>query len=155
MSKKDEEKWIQVGSYQIGIERNSVGSMLVCRSVAKNWSVRWRDDTMMFGMMLSLARNENAREYLHSLLTVMFVATTYPHDLVALTEKGEMPFMTGMAELLNKQNEFESSLRPQPTDEENQKAIDEMKRIAEMESELNEVMKEEGDGAEEVQQEGV
>lgn len=158
MSKKSEDKWIHVGSYELGIEKNSIGSVLVCRSIAKNWSVRWRDDTMMFGMMLSIARNENAREYLHSLLTVMFVVTTYPHDLVALTEKNEMPFMQGVADLLHNQNEYESSMRPQPTEEENQQAIEEMRRIAEVESELAEIVKEENEeesDGEEVQHEGV
>ena len=89
MSKKDEEKWIQVGSYQIGIERNSVGSMLVCRSVAKNWSVRWRDDTMMFGLMLSIVRNADAREYLNALLTVMFVVPIFFPETTPVDESTE------------------------------------------------------------------
>lgn len=153
MGKKNENKWIQVGSFEIGIEKNSIGSMLVCRSIAQNWSVRWRDDTMMFGLMLSLAREEGAREYLHSLIMTMFAVTTYPHDLVAISEKKEMPFMEGLIELINKQNEYEASLRPQPTDEENEKSLEEMRRMAEVENELNEML-EEADN-EEVHTEGV
>ena len=153
MGKKNENKWIQVGSFEIGIEKNSVGSMLVCRSIAQNWSVRWRDDTMMFGLMLSLAREEGAREYLHSLIMTMFAVTTYPHDLAAISEKKEMPFMEGLIELINKQNEYEASLRPQPTDEENEKSLEEMRRMAEVEKELNEML-EEADN-EEVHTEGV
>lgn len=156
MTKKNEEKWIQVGNYQIGIEKSSVGNMLVCRSIAKNWSVRWRDDTMMFGMMLSIARNEGAREYLHSLITAMYAVTTYPHDLVALSEKNEMPVMTGLIELIHNQSEYESSLRPQPTEEEEKQSLEEMKRMAEVESELMNIVDEEKeDGEGQVHTEGV
>lgn len=154
MGKKNEEKWIQVGNYQVGIEKSSTGSMLVCRSLSCNWSVRWRDDTMMFGLMLSIARNEGAREYLHSLITTMFAVTTYPHDLVALSEKNEMPFMSGVIELIHRQSEYEASLRPQPTEEENEKSVEEMRRMAEIESRLADINEEE-DGEGNVHAEGV
>lgn len=152
--KKNEQKWISVGNYEVGIEKSAKGTMLVCRSIACNWSVRWRDDTMMFGLMLSLARNENAREYLHSLITAMFATTTYPHDLVAVTEKNDMPFMTGLIELIHKQNEYEASLKPQPTEEEEKESLEEMRRMVEMESEMAEMMKEEENDGEEVHAEG-
>lgn len=156
MKKTNENRWVQVGNYEIGTEKSSKGTMLVCRSIACNWSVRWRDDTMMFGLMLSLARNENTHEYLHSLITAMFAATTYPHDLVAITEKGEMPFMTGLIELIHKQNEYEASLKPQPTEEEQQESIEEMRRMAEIEGEMAEMMKEETeDDTDKVHAEGV
>lgn len=155
MDKKKEKKWTQVGNFEIGIEKSSNGTMLVCRSVAKNWSVRWRDDTIMFGLMLSIAREEGARDYLHSLITVMFAVTTYPHDLVAATNKGEMPFMSGILELIQKQNAYESSLKPQPTEEENEKSIEEMRRIAEMENEMAEMIKESEHDEDKVHKEGV
>ena len=156
MGKNNENKWIQIGNYQIGIEKSSVGNMLVCRSLANNWSVRWRDDTMMFGMMLSIARNEGARDYLYSLITAMYAVTTYPHDLVSLSENGEMPFMTGLIELIHKQSEYEASLKPQPTEEEDRQSIEEMKRMAEVENELININKEEEEnGGGQVHTEGV
>ena len=145
-NKKNQEKttkWMQVGSYELGIEKSATGNMLVCRSVAKNWSVRWRDDTLMFGMMLTIMKSENAREYLHSLLTMMFVTTTYTHDLIALCEKQEMPFMEGIAELIQKQNEYEASLKPQPTEEEEKQSLEEMKHMAEVAEEMMNIGKEE------------
>lgn len=152
MKKNKEERWLHIGHFELGIEKSSKGNMLVCRSEAKNWSVRWRDDTLMFGMMLSLMENEAAHEYIHSLITMMFVATTYTHDLVSLCEKQEMPFMQGMSELLEKQNEFEASLKPQPTEEEEQKSIGEMRRIAEVADEMMASLKEKENGTDQVQQ---
>jgi len=97
----------------------------------------------MYGMMLNLIETEAAREYLHSLVTLMFVASTYPHDLVALTEKGELPLMQGVIELVNEQAKYEASLRPQPTEEEDQETVAELKQMAEIEKELNDMAAEE------------
>lgn len=143
MAKKNGNKWTQVGNYLLGVEKNATGGFLVCKTLAGNWSVRWRDDTMMYGLMLGIIGTEAAREYLHSLLTLMFAVTTYPHDLAALAEKGEMPLMQGVVGLINEQAEYEASLKPQPTEEENQETIAEMKQMAEIEKELNEMAEEE------------
>lgn len=143
MAKKNEKKWTQVGNYLLGIEKNATGGFVVCKTLSGNWSVRWRDDTMMYGMMLNLIETEAAREYLHSLVTLMFVASTYPHDLVALTEKGELPLMQGVIELVNEQAKYEASLRPQPTEEEDQETVAELKQMAEIEKELNDMAAEE------------
>ena len=143
MAKKNGKKWTQVGNYLLGIEKNATGGFVVCKTLSCNWSVRWREDTLMYGMMLNLIETEAAREYLHSLVTLMFVASTYPHDLVALTEKGEMPLMQGVIELVNEQAKYEASLRPQPTEEENQETIAELKQMAEIEKELNDMAAEE------------
>ena len=143
MSKKNENKWRQVGNYLLGIEKNATGSFLVCKTVAGNWSVRWRDDTIMFGLMLSIVRNEAAEEYLHALITLMFTASSYPHDLVALMNKTELPVIQGFTKLIAEQNDYEASLKPQPTEEENQESLKEMKMIAEMEKQLSEMSEEE------------
>lgn len=144
---------MQIGGFQIGIEKSARGKVVVCRSIADGWSVRWGDDMLMFGTVLSLAEREDAHEYLHSLLTVMFIATTYPHDMVSLVNRNEMPFMTGFSELIHRQNEYEASLKPQPTEEENQKSLDELKHIAEVAEEMMKI-KEETDGEEKVHAEG-
>lgn len=153
MSKKNEKKWTQIGGFLFGIEKTASDNRMVVKNTMNNWRLMWSDDTMMFGIIISLLRNENAHEYLHSLMTIMYVVTTYPHDLVALMEKSDTPFMKGVADLIDKQNDYEQSLRPQPTEEENAKAIDEMKRMAEMAQEAMEVEKEEnGNGGDNIQQ---
>lgn len=140
--KKDENKWLQVGNYLLGVDTNAHGSYVVLKSVAQNWSVRWREDTMMFATMLNImkqaAENENVKEYLHSLITVMFIATTYMHDLVALSTKQQMPFCEGVAKLLKEQNDYEESLAKdkKPTKKEDEAALKEVAEMREVEEEL-------------------
>ena len=140
--KKDENKWMQIGNYLLGIDTNAHGSYLVLKSVAQNWSIRWREDTMMFASMLNVMKvaveNENAKEYLHSLITVMFVATTYMHDLVALATKQEMPFCEGVAKLLKEQQDYEEKVekKKKPTKKEEKEALAAEVRMREVEEEL-------------------
>ena len=138
--KKNEDKWLQLGNFLLGVDKNAHGSYVVLKSVSQNWSVRWRDDTMMFAMMLNImkraAEDDNVKEYLHSLITMMFITTTYLHDLVALSTKQEMPFCEGIAKLLKEQNDYEQSLEKKPTDEEDEAALKEVAEMREVEEEL-------------------
>jgi len=140
--KKNDEKWLQVGNFLLGVDRNRHGEYVVLKSVADNWKVTWRDDTIMFAMMLNIMRRAaedgtgTVKEYLHSLITMMFVATTYLHDLVALSTKQEMPFCQGIAKLLKEQNDYEASLEKKPTEEEDRKALEEVGQMREIEEEL-------------------
>ena len=138
--KKDEGKWLQVGNFLLGVDRNRNGQYVVLKAVSNGWKIYWRDDTMMFAMMLNLMRraaeDENAKEYLHSLITMMFITTTYLHDLVALSTKQEMPFCEGIAKLLKEQNDYEESLKEKPTEEEEKEALEETVRMREVEEEL-------------------
>jgi len=129
-------KWLQVGNFLLGTEKNSKGDFVVCKAVSGIWSIRWRNDTLMYGSMLGLMREKNAHEYLHTLLTLMYVASTYPHDLVALSTKNEMPLINGFAELIGKQNEYEQSLKPSISDEEDAKILAEERRMVELEADL-------------------
>ena len=95
---------------------------------------------MMFAMMLQImkraAEDDNVREYLHSIVTMMFITTTYLHDLTALSTKQEMPFCEGIAKLLKEQNDYEASLEKKPTEEEDEKALAEVVQMREVEEEL-------------------
>lgn len=140
--KKNEDKWLQVGNFLLGVDRNKHGEYVVLKSVADNWRVVWRDDTMMFAMMLNIMRRAaedetgTVNEYLHSLITMMFITTSYMHDLVALSTKQDMPFCQGVARLLKEQTDYESSLERKPTDEEDEKALAEVVQMREVEEEL-------------------
>ena len=149
--KKNEDKWLQVGNFLLGVEKNAHGQYVVLKTVVSNWKVTWSDTTMMFAMMLNImkraAEDENVKEYLHSLITVMFITTTYLHDLVALSTKQQMPFCEGIAKLLKEQNDYEASLEKKPTDEEDKNALEEVGQMQEISEEL-EKLDEEGNGAE-------
>lgn len=140
------EKWVRVGGFEVGTEKNANGGFVVCRSIAGNWSVRWRDDTLMYGMMLSIVGNEGVREYLHSLILAMFTVTTYTHDLVALANDGNMPFMQGLIELVNRQNDYEKSLKPEATEEEHAEALEDLRSLSDVTQEMLETQKEEENG---------
>lgn len=140
MGKKKEDKWLGVGNFLLGVDKNAHGQYVVLKTVSGNWSVRWRDDSLMFAMMLNVMRraagDDNVKEYLHSLVTVMFITTTYLHDLVALSTKQQMPFCEGIARLLKEQTDYESSLEKKPAPEDDEKALEEVVRMQEVSDEL-------------------
>lgn len=148
MGKKNENKWLQVGNFLLGIEKSATGRCLVCKAVANNWQIRWREDTMMFAMMMNLikegAENENVREYIHSLITVFFSVTTYPHDLVSLSKRQTMPFMEGVVKLVHDQNEYEQSVSGEtaPTPEQEEAALNDVAETEEVKEELEKLDKE-------------
>jgi len=148
MGKKINNKWLQVGNFLLGIEKSATGRCLVCKAVANNWQVRWREDTMMFAMMMNLIRegaeNENIREYIHSLITVFFTVTTYPHDLVSLSKRQTMPFMEGVVKLVHEQNDYEQSVSGEaaPTPEQEEAALKEVAETEEVKEELEKLDKE-------------
>lgn len=141
--KDDGAKWLQVGNFLLGVDTNKDFSSVVLKSVSGNWRVSWREDTLMFSMMLNAMRraavDDNVKEYLHSLITVMFVSTTYLHDLVALSTKGEMPFCEGIAKLLKEQTDYEQSLEKKPTEEEEAEALKDVGETEQINEELEEI----------------
>lgn len=148
MAKKNEKKWLQVGNFLLGVEKTSAGSRVMLKSKAGNWQLSWRDDTMMFQLMISLMQNPNSHEYLHSLVAIMFTVTTYPHDLVSVSERGTMPVLEGIAGLIAEQTKYELSLKPEATQEENEKALAEVGEMTEIQEELEKLDKEMENGTE-------
>ena len=146
--KKEENKWLQVGNFLLGVDKNAHGQYVVCKSVADNWRVVWREDCLMFAMLLGImkraAEDDNVKEYLHSLVTVFFIATSYTHDLTALATKNEMPFCEGIAKLLKEQNDYEESLKEKATEEQEEEALKEVVEMREIEEELEKLDEENG-----------
>ena len=144
MGKKVKKEWLHVGNFLLGVEKHSMGSRVVCKSQAGNWQISWRDDTMMFQLMINLMKNENSHEYLHALVAIMFTVSTYPHDLVSVSERGTMPVMEGIAALIADQTKYELSLKPEATQEENDKALEEVGEMTEIQEELENLDKADG-----------
>jgi hypothetical protein len=146
--KSNENKWLQIGNFLLGVDKNAHGSYVVLKTVSGQWTVRWKDDCLMFAMMLNLMANaaddNNVKEYLHSLITVMFITTSYTHDLIALAAKNEMPFCEGVAKLLKEQTDYENSLDEKPTKEEEKQALKEVGEMTEIQEELEKL--DEADG---------
>lgn len=144
MSKKAKKEWLHVGNFLLGVEKHSMGSRVMCKSQVGNWQISWRDDTMMFQLMISLMKNPNSHEYLHALVAIMFTVTTYPHDLVSVSKRGTMPVLEGVAALIAEQAKYELSVAEQPTAEEDAKALAEVGELTEVEEELEKLDKENG-----------
>ena len=106
-------EWLQVGNFLLQMEKNVMGMFVVAKSVSREWSVRWGEGSGMFFPMMRLAvkarESEGVKEYLHSLLTMMYVATSYPHDLTRLAEKKVMPFCEGVAKLLKEEMDYDNA----------------------------------------------
>lgn len=143
MSKKKEAKWMQVGNYLLGVEENSLGKALCAKSVSGNWSLRWREDNLMFAVVLNMLGDEKCHSYVESLLTLCYAATNYPHDLVSIIERQETPVMNGFAKLVKEQAEFEASVAKQPTKEQDAEALKEVVEMQEVQDELERMDEEE------------
>lgn len=136
MSKKNEQKWTQIGNYLVGIEENSLGTFMCAKSVSGVWSIRWRDDSYVYSVILSMLGEEKCHSYIESLLTLYFAATNYPHDLVSIIENQETPVMNGFAKLVHDQTAFESSLVQSPTEQADEDALNEVVEMEEIQDEL-------------------
>lgn len=152
MSKKKEAKWMQVGNYLLGVEENSLGKALCAKSVSGNWSLRWREDNLMFAVVLNMLGDEKCHSYVESLLTLCYAATNYPHDLVSIVERQGTPVMNGFAKLVKEQAEFEASVAKQPTEEQDAEALKEVAEMQEVQDELERLDEEEEDVATRSQQ---
>ena len=146
--KKEENKWLQIGNFLMGVEKKASCRYVVLKSVSDGWRVYWSEETLMFAMMLNLmskaTEDNNVKEYLHSIISMFFISTTYTHDLIALATKQQMPFCEGVAKLLKEQTDYEASLEKKPTKKEEKKALEEVGEMAAIEEELEKMDAENG-----------
>ena len=143
--KKSENKWIQVGNYLLALEKNSLGAVLCVKNLAGNWSIRWGQDSYLFAVLTSQIQDEKCHAYVDALLTVFYTATNYPHDLVAIIEKNDTPFINGFSKLIQEQTDFEVSIKKNATQEEDDAALKEVVQMQEIQDELEKLDKEDGD----------
>lgn len=104
----------------------------------------WEEGTMMYAVLLNFLRDEKTHEYIRALLTLFYAATNYPHDMVALIEKQQTPFINGFTKLLNEQTEFEVSVSKKNTPEEDDAALKEVGEMEDIKEQLEELDKENG-----------
>lgn len=144
--KKNEKKWLQVGNFLLGVEQTTMSTRLVVRSVAGDWKIMWEQGTMMYAVLLGFLSDEKTHGYLNALLTLQFAATNYPHDLVAMVEKQDMPLINGFTKLLQEQTDFEVSVKKAATPEEDEEALNEVAEMQDIQDKLEELDKENGEG---------
>lgn len=129
MSKKDE-KWLQVGNFLLGVERNRIGRFVVCKSASGLWSVRWREDSPMFHAMLIGMRaavgDAAAKKHLET------VAFQYSYTTNHFLDR---PFLEAYVEFVEEYKQKHNPL-PDVTQEADEAALEEVVRMREVEEEL-------------------
>lgn len=136
MGKKNENKWMQIGNYLLGHEKNSLGLVLCVRAISGQWSIRWSEDTMVYAVVTRLMADKNCHKYVEALLTIYFSATMYPHDFVAFAETQKTPFIDGFCKLMNEQTALEVSLSEPGTVEQDEQALKDIGQLQEIQEEL-------------------
>jgi len=131
--KRDE---VAVGSYLFSLQENSSGHWLVVRSISNDWSVRWSDAHMMFGILGGLIGNARCHKYVEALVTMIYTASSYPHDMAAVVEQQQLPFINGFCELVKQQTDLEVSFAEKPTDKEDEEALEETVHLQELQDEI-------------------
>lgn len=130
---KDETR---VGNYLFSIQQNSSGSWLVASTVSGLWSIRWNDGHMMYGILIGLIADVKCHAYIDALMTMIYTASSYPHDMASLVNLQQLPFIDGFCELVRQQTDREVSFAEKPTGKEEKEALDETVQLREIEEEL-------------------
>lgn len=139
MSKKNVNKWIQVSNFLFCIEKNSKGSWLAVKTVSGDWAMRYGEGHMMFGTLGGLLMNEDCHRYVEALMTLVYTAASYPHDMVSIVERQELPLINGFCKLVNEQTAYEVSVKERSgkaTDDEDAEALSEVAEMEQIKDEM-------------------
>lgn len=134
--KKNSSDAVRIGSYVFTLQENRNGSWLVVNALSGHWSIRWRSDHMMYAVLGGLVADGKCHRYVDALMTMMYTASSYPHDEVAIVERQELPFINGFARLIQEEADFEVSVKGVATDEEDAEALAGTVELQEISDEL-------------------
>lgn len=133
---------IEGEKYRIGnfiytfVEEDDV-SKLIVSSVSGEWRIIYNDSHYMYGILSFLLDDEKCHKYIDALFVMIYTASSYPHDMVSLAEKEEIPFINGFCKLIDEQTAFETSVSRKVSDEEDREALDDIVRMQETLDELD------------------
>lgn len=140
MSKKNNrEELLRLGNFAIYGVRDAFGhqTMMEICAVSRNWISRFDESTFMFGLIKSIVgmspektETKQWMTYLQSLINVQYQFSTSGCPVEVLVEIGKL--------LLSYQEKIAKESK-QPTEEEEKKTLDDMKREHEMRDELKNI----------------
>ena len=140
MSKKNNrEDLLRLGNFAIYGVKDAFGhqTMMEICAVSRNWISRFDESTFMFGLVkiiIGMAANKTETKqwmaYLQSLINVQYQFATSGCPVEVLVEIGKL--------LLSYQEKVSNETN-QPTEEEEKKTLDDMKREQEMRDELKNI----------------
>ena len=121
---------VVVGNYVLSATEEDGVRSVIASSADGGWQVQWYETNAMYAAMCVLMEgteeNEGAKDYLHALLAMMHYSTCYPHDLVAMATKQEMPVISGFFELIKAQSDYELSQLKEASKDEDEEALREV-----------------------------
>ena len=140
MSKKNNrEELLRLGNFAIYGVRDAFGhqTMMEICAVSRNWISRFDESTFMFGLIKSIVgmspekiETKQWMAYLQSLINVQYQFATSGCPVEVLVEIGKL--------LLSYQEKVSNETN-QPTEEEEKKTLDDMKRENEMKDEFKNI----------------
>ncbi len=107
----------RVGNFEITKDGGSEHDYLRIKSVSGHWGVTYRDDNEMYGKIMAMVRNEEYHETLQ--MTVLYI---YYASSTLIDSEFAKDYFTALEAMRDRMAE----IKPNPTEEENNAAIDEV-----------------------------
>lgn len=131
MEKKEKNVVAKVGNFVIAKESGNGLDWMSVKAVSGFWTVRYREDNSIYGMILMLARNKDYGAYLEAFVNTVYVLSNCTPDLEFLEE-----FHKAYHGMMERRRAVPA------TEEEDKAALDEVKAMYEMQEELRDNEKE-------------
>lgn len=125
MEKKEKNMLARVGNFVITHESGNGMDWVSVKAVSGFWTVRYREDNRMYGMLVMMSKNKALEKYLENWVTTLYVMAQATPDLKFYEE-----FMHAYKGLL------ERAKLPEPSDEEDKAALEELRVMEEMKEEV-------------------
>lgn len=125
MSEKKEKNVIaRVGNFVIVKKSGNGMDWVSVKAVSGFWTVRYREDNKMYGYLLMLAKHEDFRPYLENWITSLYVMANAVPDLGFYED------------FMNAYKAMNDRMQEKYTDEEDMKALEEVRTMEEMKEEI-------------------
>lgn len=125
MEKKEKNVVARVGNFVIVKESGNGMDWVSVKATSGFWTVRYREDSLMYGSLLMMAKDEVLRPYLENLVTSLYVMAQ------------AVPDLEFYGDFLNAYQALQERRENAPaTEEEDKAALEEVRVMEEMKEEL-------------------
>ena len=124
MEKKEKNVVARVGNFVIVKEVGNGMDWVSVKAVSGFWTVRYREDNKMYGYLLMLAKHEDFRPYLENWITSLYVMAN------------AVPDLDFYEDFMNAYKAMNDRMQEKYTDEEDMKALEEVRTMEEMKEEI-------------------
>lgn len=125
MSEKKEKNVIaRVGNFVIVKESGNGMDWVSVKAISGFWTVRYREDNKMYGSLLMMAKHDDFRPYLENWITSLYVMAN------------AVPDLDFYSDFLKAYQAMNDRMQEKHTDEEDMKALEEVRTMEEMKEEI-------------------